>query len=161
MSVAPTPGYDESGTRVMPPYPETAIGDIEVKESRSNTLSLLQQFYVGINRIIEFFMAPGSRPTSPAVRGNSPAVGTRNSPAVGTRNSPAVGTNDAPAASAAQNAGLSPLQGAEDPAFDISISEFTILIYRYLIGLFDCSELFIVDENRSKEMVRVRGRCEV
>ena len=145
MSVAPTPGYDESGTRVMPPYPETEIGDIEVKESRSNTLSLLQQFYVGINRIIEFFMAPGSRPTSPAVRGNSPAVG----------------TSDAPAASAAQNAGLSPLQGAEDPAFDISISEFTILIYRYLIGLFDCSELFMVDENRSKEMVRVRGRREV
>lgn len=145
MSVAPTPGYDESGTRVMPPYPETAIGDIEVKESRSNTLSLLQQFYVGINRIIEFFMAPGSRPTSPAVRGNSPAVG----------------TNDAPVASAAQNAGLSPLQGAEDPAFDISISEFTILIYRYLIGLFDCSELFMVDENRSKEMVRARGRREV
>lgn len=145
MSVAPTPGYDESGTRVMPPYPETAIGDIEVKESRSNTLSLLQQFYVGINRIIEFFMAPGSRPTSPTVRGNSPAVG----------------TSDAPAASAAQNAGLSPLQGAEDPAFDISISEFTILIYRYLVGLFDCSELFMVDENRSKEMVRVRGRREV
>ena len=145
MSVAPTPGYDESGTRVMPPYPETEIGDIEVKESRSNTLSLLQQFYVGINRIIEFFMAPGSRPTSPAVRGNSPAVG----------------TSDAPAASAAQNAGLSPLQGAEAPAFDISISEFTILIYRYLIGLFDCSELFMVDENRSKEMVRVRGRREV
>ena len=144
MSVAPTPGYDESGTRVMPPYPETEIGDIEVKESRSNTLSLLQQFYVGINRIIEFFMAPGSRPTSPAVRGNSPAVG----------------TNDAPVASAAQNAGLSPLQGAEDPAFDISISEFTILIYRYLIGLFDCSELFMVDENRSKEMVRVGGRRE-
>ena len=152
MSVAPTPGYDESGTRVMPPYPETAIGDIEVKESRSNTLSLLQQFYVGINRIIEFFMAPGSRPTSPAVRGNSPAVGTRNSPAVG--------TSDAPAAGAAQNAGLSPLQGAEDAAFDISISEFTILIYRYLIGLFDCSELFMVDENRSKEMVRVGGRRE-
>ena len=145
MSVAPTPGYDESGTRVMPPYPETEIGDIEVKESRSNTLSLLQQFYVGINRIIEFFMAPGSRPTSPAVRGNSPAVG----------------TSDAPAASAAQNAGLSPLQGAEDPAFDISISEFTILIYRYLIGLFDCSELFMVDESRSKEMVRMRGRREV
>ena len=145
MSVAPTPGYDESGTRVMPPYPETAIGDIEVKESRSNTLSLLQQFYVGINRIIEFFMAPGSRPTSPAVRGNSPAVG----------------TSDAPVAGAAQNAGLSPLQGTEDPAFDISISEFTILIYRYLIGLFDCSELFMVDENRSKEMVRVRGRREV
>lgn len=145
MSVAPTPGYDESGTRVMPPYPETEIGDIEVKESRSNTLSLLQQFYVGINRIIEFFMAPGSRPTSPAVRGNSPAVG----------------TNDAPAAGAAQNAGLSPLHGAEDPAFDISISEFTILIYRYLIGLFDCSELFMVDENRSKEMVRVGGRREV
>ena len=144
MSVAPTPGYDESGTRVMPPYPETAIGDIEVKESRSNTLSLLQQFYVGINRIIEFFMAPGSRPTSPAVRGNSPAVG----------------TSDAPAAGAAQNAGLSPLQGAEDPAFDISISEFTILIYRYLIGLFDCSELFMVVENRSKEMVRVGGRRE-
>ena len=145
MSVAPTPGYDESGTRVMPPYPETAIGDIEVKESRSNTLSLLQQFYVGINRIIEFFMTPGSRPTSPAVRGNSPAVG----------------TSDAPVASAAQNAGLSPLQGAEDPAFDISISEFTILIYRYLVGLFDCSELFMVDENRSKEMERVRGRREV
>lgn len=145
MSVAPTPGYDESGTRVMPPYPETEIGDIEVKESRSNTLSLLQQFYVGINRIIEFFMAPGSRPTSPAVRGNSPAVG----------------TSDAPVAGAAQNAGLSPLQGTEDPAFDISISEFTILIYRYLVGLFDCSELFMVDENRSKEMVRVRGRREV
>ena len=145
MSVAPTPGYDESGTRVMPPYPETEIGDIEVKESRSNTLSLLQQFYVGINRIIEFFMAPGSRPTSPAVRGNSPAVG----------------TSDAPVAGAAQNAGLSPLQGTEDPAFDISISEFTILIYRYLIGLFDCSELFMVDENRSKEMVRVGGRREV
>ena len=144
MSVAPTPGYDESGTRVMPPYPETAIGDIEVKESRSNTLSLLQQFYVGINRIIEFFMAPGSRPTSPAVRGNSPAVG----------------TSDAPAAGAAQNAGLSPLQGAEDAAFDISISEFTILIYRYLVGLFDCSELFMVDENRSKEMVHAGGRRE-
>lgn len=147
MSVAPTPGYDESGTRVMPPYPETAIGDIEVKESRSNTLSLLQQFYVGINRIIEFFMAPGSRPTSPAVRGNSPAVGTSDAPAAG-------------ATSMAQNAGLSPLQGAEDAAFDISISEFTILIYRYLVGLFDCSELFMVDENRSKEMVRVRVRRE-
>ena len=59
-----------------------------------------------------------------------------------------------------RDAGLSPLQGAEDPAFDISISEFTILIYRYLIGLFDCSELFMVDENRSKEMVRVGGRRE-
>ena len=90
-------------------------------------------------------MPPGSRPTSPAERGNSPAVG----------------TSDAPVASAAQNAGLSPLQGAEDPAFDISISEFTILIYRYLIGLFDCSELFMVDENRSKEMVRAGGRREV
>lgn len=128
----------------MPPYPEMEIGDIEVKESRSNTLSLLKQFYVGINCIIEFFMTPTSRTTSPAISGSSPAVG----------------TNDPQAANLPPSAGQLQ-QGAEDTGFDISISEFTVLIYRYLIGLFDCSELFMADETRSKEMVQAHGSHEV
>ena len=54
-SSPPVSQYDEDGVRVMPPYAESEIGDIEVKESRYNTISLLQQFCMGITKIVEFF----------------------------------------------------------------------------------------------------------
>lgn len=130
-SSPPVSQYDEDGVRVMPPYAESEIGDIEVKESRYNTISLLQQFCMGITKIVEFFKEPAPSPSQPT----SPSL-------------------------LAHSAGNTPQQNAqpEPPRPNIPFpTDFIILVYRYLISLFDCSELFTVVENRSKEQVGAAG----
>ena len=146
-SAPPVSQYDEDGVRVMPPYAESEIGDIEVKESRYNTISLLQQFCMGITKIVEFFKEPSpsaSPPTSPSLLAHS-AVNTPQNPPQST-----------PPSLLAHSAGNMPQQTAlpEPPRPNIPFpTDFIILVYRYLISLFDCSELFTVDESRSKEQV--------
>lgn len=150
-SSPPVSQYDEDGVRVMPPYAESEIGDIEVKESRYNTISLLQQFCMGITKIVEFFKEPApspSQPTSPSLLAHS-AMNTPQNPLQTT--SPSL---------LAHSAGNTPQQNAqpEPPRPNIPFpTDFIILVYRYLISLFDCSELFTVDENRSKEQVGAAG----
>lgn len=146
-SSPPVSQYDEDGMRVMPPYAESEIGDIEVKESRYNTISLLQQFCMGITKIVEFFKEPAPSPsqtTSPSLLAHS-AMNTPQNPPQTT--SPSL---------LAHSAGNTPQPNAqpEPPRPNIPFpTDFIILVYRYLISLFDCSELFTVVENRSKEQV--------
>ena len=166
-SSPPVSQYDEDGVRVMPPYAESEIGDIEVKESRYNTISLLQQFCMGITKIVEFFKEPApspSQPTSPSLLAHS-AMNTPQNPlqttspsllAHSAMNTPQNPLQTTSPSLLAHSAGNTPQQNAqpEPPRPSIPFpTDFIILVYRYLISLFDCSELFTVVENRSKEQV--------
>ena len=106
---------------------------------------------MGITKIVEFFKEPApspSQPTSPSLLAHS-AMNTPQNPPQTT--SPSL---------LAHSAGNTPQQNAqpEPPRPNIPFpTDFIILVYRYLISLFDCSELFTVVENRSKEQVGAAG----
>ena len=111
----PLPEYDEFGIRVISLIREAKTGDIVVKETKANTLSLLQHFCKGIGDLLSFFCNPPSN----------------------TLNDP-----------------------SDEEGHNIPFTEpFIHLIYRYLIGILNCSELLTVEDNRSKEQVGYEGNA--
>lgn len=63
--VAPTPEYDQYGIRVTPALKDVEIGDIEIKESRYNTISLIQQLCGCLLTVIRFLNHPS--PDDPVI----------------------------------------------------------------------------------------------
>lgn len=126
----PSIPHDEYGIRMVPPNFDAELGDIVVKESQFLTLLLLQKICKAITEIVNFYNHPNV--TDPAV---SKTEG-----------------ESAPS----KESGLSQ---TEYPAVDSAAiplnDELIILVYRYLVGIFDCSELFTLDGDQSREQVVV------
>ena len=122
----------------MPMDRELEIGDIEMKESRYYTITLLQQICIGIVEIIHFFTA----------RHSVPAQGTPSlSPPLLSRVQPSPVSQPIPT----QSSELTPVVNES-----ITFTEpFVSLILRYINGIFDCGDLFQVDESRSKDQVSI------
>lgn len=53
----PLPAWDDDGVRVMAMRSEVEVGDVEVKESRFQTIQLLHQIATGIVEVIRMFTA--------------------------------------------------------------------------------------------------------
>ena len=131
----PLPTWDEHGVRVMSTKNELEVGDIEMKESRYHAIHLLHQISTGIVEVIRVFTG---RPPMQSVL--SPSMVAQHS----TQTTPQI----MPA-------------NAMQPAESIPFSEpFVNLILRYLIAIFDCGDLFQVDEARTKEQVQLRSARE-
>ena len=141
----PTPAYDEYGIRVTPSTKYLTIGDVEIKESRYNIISLLQGITAGMVEIVRFFRHPS--PSDPALVASSSRV-------------------TSPTLSALSN-GLQVTQPPlspplpdttnQQPVDPLPFSErFVTLIYRYVIGVFYCGELFQIDETRSRDQLESR-----
>ena len=60
----PLPAWDDDGVRVMAMRSEVEVGDVEVKESRFQTIQLLHQIATGIVEVIRVFTG---RPAMQAV----------------------------------------------------------------------------------------------
>ena len=71
--VAPRPEYDQFGIRVTPSQKDVEIGDIEIKESRYNTITLIQQLCSCLLFVIRFFNHPS--PEDPVVTPAMPLPG--------------------------------------------------------------------------------------
>lgn len=131
------PEWDEYGVRVMPMDRELEIGDVEMKESRYYTINLLQQICIGIVEIIHFFTA---RPATPAQ--GTPSF------------SPSLVSHAQPSP-VSQPVQVSPPDQPSVVNEPIPFTEpFISLILRYINGIFDCGDLFQVDESRTKDQVR-------
>lgn len=132
------PDWDQYGVRVMPMDRELEIGDIEMKESRYYTITLLQQICIGIVEIIHFFTARRSLPTQ-----GTPSF------------SPSL-TQIQPSPLSQPRQMQSSSESIPVPNESIAFTEpFVSLILRYINGIFDCGDLFQVDESRSKDQVVV------
>ena len=71
--IAPRPEYDQFGIRVTPSQKDVEIGDIEIKESRYNTIALIQQLCSCLLCVIRFFNHPS--PEDPVVSSSMPLPG--------------------------------------------------------------------------------------
>ena len=113
---------------MVPSNFDADLGDIVVKESRFPTLLLLQKICIAITEIVNFYNHPNVD-DSAMQKADEESVKSKES-------------------------GLS---RTEYPAVDSAAiplnDELIILIYRYLVGIFDCSELFTLDGNQSREQV--------
>ena len=131
----PLPTWDEHGVRIMSTKNELEVGDIELKESRYNTINLLHQISTGIVEVIRVFT--GKPPMQSVL---SPSMVAQHS----TQTTP-------------QMLPTNPAQPAESIPF---LESFVHLIHRYLVAVFECGDLFQVDETRTKEQVRLATRNE-
>ena len=122
----------------MPMDRELEIGDIEMKESRYYTITLLQQICIGIVEIIHFFTARQSAPT----QGTPPL-----SPSLLSHVQPSPVSQPVPTPSSEPISVTNESITFTDP--------FVSLILRYINGIFDCGDLFQVDESRSKDQVSI------
>lgn len=124
----PSASYDENGIRIVPIGCEQELGDIVVKESQYITILLLQQICVAAAEIVSFHNHPNPNETI-----------------VQQPRTPTLHPEDGIVAH------------VEYPAVDsatIPINDgFIVLIYRYLVSIFDCGELFTVGEGQSREQV--------
>lgn len=122
----------------MPMDRELEIGDIEMKESRYYTITLLQQICIGIVEIIHFFTARQSAPT----QGTPPL-----SPSLLSHVQPSPVSQPVPTPSSEPISVTNESITFTDP--------FVSLILRYINGIFDRGDLFQVDESRSKDQVSI------
>lgn len=124
--------HEKSGIRIVPSNFDAELGDIVVKESRVPTLILLQEICTAITEIVNFYNHPNFNDAT----------------------APKTEIKSVPMKESA-------LSRTEYPAVDSAAiplnDELIILIYRYLVGIFDCSELFTLDGNQSNEQVEVRS----
>ena len=195
----PLPAWDDDGVRVMAMRSEVEVGDVEVKESRFQTIQLLHQIATGIVEVIRVFTG---RPAMQAVLSpsllaqrssqgmgsmgsqalNSQTMGSQalNSQTMGSQalNSQTMGSQTMNSINSSQTMNsinssqtmnsinssqtinpsqtMNPMNSTQpsQPSLSIPFPEpFVDLILRYLIAIFDCGDLFQVDESRTKEQV--------
>ena len=166
----PLPAWDDDGVRVMAMRSEVEVGDVEVKESRFQTIQLLHQIATGIVEVIRVFTG---RPAMQAVlspsllaQRSSQGMGSMGSQAL---NSQTMGSQTMNSINSSQTMNsinssqtinpsqtMNPMNSTQpsQPSLSIPFPEpFVDLILRYLIAIFDCGDLFQVDESRTKEQV--------
>ena len=178
----PLPAWDDDGVRVMAMRSEVEVGDVEVKESRFQTIQLLHQIATGIVEVIRVFTG---RPAMQAVLSPS-LLAQRSSQGMGSMGSQALNSSQTMGSqtmNSSQTMGshtmnsinssqtmnsinssqtinpsqtMNPMNSTQpsQPSLSIPFPEpFVDLILRYLIAIFDCGDLFQVDESRTKEQV--------
>ena len=166
----PLPAWDDDGVRVMAMRSEVEVGDVEVKESRFQTIQLLHQIATGIVEVIRVFTG---RPAMQAVlspsllaQRSSQGMGSMGSQAL---NSQTMGSQTMNSINSSQTMNsinssqtinpsqtMNPMNSTQpsQPSLSIPFPEpFVDLILRDLIAIFDCGDLFQVDESRTKEQV--------
>ena len=167
----PLPAWDDDGVRVMAMRSEVEVGDVEVKESRFQTIQLLHQIATGIVEVIRMFTG---RPAMQAVlspsllaQRSSQGMGSMGSQALNSQtmgsqalNSQTMGSQTMNSINSSQTISpsqtMNPMNSTQpsQPSLSIPFPEpFVDLILRYLIAIFDCGDLFQVDESRTKEQV--------
>ena len=176
----PLPAWDDDGVRVMAMRSEVEVGDVEVKESRFQTIQLLHQIATGIVEVIRVFTG---RPAMQAVlspsllaQRSSQGMGSMGSQALNSQtmgsqalNSQTMGSQTMNSINSSQTMNsinssqtinpsqtMNPMNSTQpsQPSLSIPFPEpFVDLILRYLIAIFDCGDLFQVDESRTKEQV--------
>ena len=167
----PLPAWDDDGVRVMAMRSEVEVGDVEVKESRFQTIQLLHQIATGIVEVIRMFTG---RPAMQAVlspsllaQRSSQGMGSMGSQALNSQtmgsqalNSQTMGSQTMNSINSSQTINpsqtMNPMNSTQpsQPSLSIPFPEpFVDLILRYLIAIFDCGDLFQVDESRTKEQV--------
>lgn len=137
----PLPEWDQYGCRVMVMEQEFAIGDTELKETRSSIIHLLQQICSGIVEIIHFFTArPSTNPVLSPQGNPQPALaGVPLSPAF-----PSTVSTTRLTVSNNHTVSHGPIVLPEP---------FVILLQRYIVGICDCKDIFQIDGSRTKQQV--------
>ena len=149
----PVSSWDEFGCRVMVVTHEMEIGDIELKETRHNTMNLMQYICAGMIEIIHFFTArPSANPSfSSPVQQPHPA-------------NPALSLSPTSLSSLPQTTGnvqrnmpgTGVVNHSTGGQSTVVFSEpFVVLCQRYIIAICNCKDIFQVDKTRTKQQVGI------
>ena len=160
----PVSSWDEYGCRVMVVTHEMEIGDIELKETRQDTMSLMQYICAGIVEIIRFLtVRPSSNHNNNNNNNNNNNYNNNNlfstSPAQQPQSTnPALSLSPASLPSLPRASGNGQGNGqighsAGGQGTVVFSEPFVVLVQRYIVAICNCVDLFQVDESRTKQQV--------